>query len=454
MKKGLGNYYTTDQDKDSVKLTLEDLHGCHHILPLVKDKDICIQAGGHVGIFPLFYAKYFREVYTFEPYEPNFEALAENTKEAENIHLSMNALFHRSNREGFLAIPDSSNSGTARISNAGQEITTIALDDIEFNGKVGLIHLDIEGSEYFALAGAEKLISKDKPIIVLENRGHKVGWKSDADCIALLTKFGYVITKRVLNDLVFRPLADNELIPKTIHQIWLGQKPIAERFLKYTETWKKYFPNWEYKLWRDADVAELIAESGLGTFGTDSHNVGACSDIVRYLILKKYGGLYVDTDFECLKPFEQLLTPGCFHYGDAWPGRPSNALIATPPEHKITNLVLDQFKHGLPISISPGIAPTVAATGPECLGRALKYWLGNSQQIMSIKNKDFQVGSLYPGNVVCFNMPSLYPYHFEDTSVSWQTFTVEEFPNALAAHHWGMEWLNSTYKKSSILKVS
>jgi mannosyltransferase OCH1-like enzyme len=36
-------------------------------------------------------------------------------------------------------------------------------------------------------------------------------------------------------------------------------------------------------------------------------NFGEKSDIWRYEILFRLGGVYVDTDFECVRPFDSLL---------------------------------------------------------------------------------------------------------------------------------------------------
>ena len=39
-------------------------------------------------------------------------------------------------------------------------------------------------------------------------------------------------------------------------------------------------------------------------FALEQKILGEKSDIFRYEILYRFGGVYVDTDFECIKPFE------------------------------------------------------------------------------------------------------------------------------------------------------
>jgi mannosyltransferase OCH1-like enzyme len=55
---------------------------------------------------------------------------------------------------------------------------------------------------------------------------------------------------------------------------------------------------WEYKLWTDEEIAKLDMRNR--ALYDQSENFGEKSDIVRLEILYQYGGLYVDTDFECI----------------------------------------------------------------------------------------------------------------------------------------------------------
>jgi mannosyltransferase OCH1-like enzyme len=104
---------------------------------------------------------------------------------------------------------------------------------------------------------------------------------------------------------------NEEKIPKIIHQIWLGSE-LPEKYKSLTKTWIDIHNGWEYKLWTDKDLSE---------FGLDNENfkniknLGTKSDIFRYHIIFKYGGIYADTDFLCLKSFDGLLNYGFFGCG-------------------------------------------------------------------------------------------------------------------------------------------
>jgi len=94
-----------------------------------------------------------------------------------------------------------------------------------------------------------------------------------------------------------------EGIPKIIHQIWLGS-PLPEKYKEWTKSWKKFNPNYEYRLWTDKDIPGLKM-SNMHNFERIT-NYGVRSDIMRYNILNRFGGIYADTDFECLRSFSDF----------------------------------------------------------------------------------------------------------------------------------------------------
>ncbi len=95
------------------------------------------------------------------------------------------------------------------------------------------------------------------------------------------------------------------VIPKIIHQIWVGPKDPPAIFKDSQESLKKYHPDWEYKLWTDEDIPALKLYNQ--KYYDLSTNFGAKADILRYELLYRYGGIYLDVDFICLKPLDVLL---------------------------------------------------------------------------------------------------------------------------------------------------
>ena len=43
----------------------------------------------------------------------------------------------------------------------------------------------------------------------------------------------------------------SQMIPKIIHYCWFGRGPMPQTALDCIESWHKYMPGWEYKLWNE-----------------------------------------------------------------------------------------------------------------------------------------------------------------------------------------------------------
>ena len=58
-------------------------------------------------------------------------------------------------------------------------------------------------------------------------------------------------------------------------------------------------PSWVVRLWTDKDLADFNLTDFLG----GAHKYPQKADILRTEILYRYGGLYVDSDFEAFRPY-------------------------------------------------------------------------------------------------------------------------------------------------------
>jgi mannosyltransferase OCH1-like enzyme len=89
------------------------------------------------------------------------------------------------------------------------------------------------------------------------------------------------------------------MISKILHQIWIGSRPPPVALMA---TWREKNPSYQYKLW---DNARCIA------FGfrnaakiRDMPELCGKADLMRYEILARHGGVYVDADSECVRPLD------------------------------------------------------------------------------------------------------------------------------------------------------
>lgn len=138
------------------------------IIKHVRAKDVCVQAGGHRGLWPKYLAEHFKHVYTFEPHDRNFRFL-QVIATAENI-TAYHAALGDSARMVTLGSgnPARITTGGYRVFNRPGPVPMMRVDDLPLTALDALC-LDIEGAELMALKGAEQSISKYKPLIVVEN---------------------------------------------------------------------------------------------------------------------------------------------------------------------------------------------------------------------------------------------------------------------------------------------
>lgn len=80
----------------------------------------------------------------------------------------------------------------------------------------------------------------------------------------------------------------------------------------YASSWIELNPDYEYRLHDDNDVIAFIKNDFpdyLEAYNKIKYGASK-ADLWRYLIMYKYGGVYVDMDCRCIKPLRQWIDPG------------------------------------------------------------------------------------------------------------------------------------------------
>ncbi len=163
--------------------------------------------------------------------------------------------------------------------------------------------------------------------------------------------------------------SDEARIPKIIHHIWLGS-PLPEKCRILRDTWMKNHPGWEFVLWTDADIEKFGLENKAAYDA--SSNWGEKSDIARYEIVWRHGGLYVDTDYESVKPMDVFHHVVDFYTGIyANNGRGTSAnmtmgmgLIGARAGHPVLRAAIDGIKEGSSGARNNSSSSILARTGP------------------------------------------------------------------------------------------
>jgi len=145
-------------------------------------------------------------------------------------------------------------------------------------------------------------------------------------------------------------------ISKHFNFIWIGPQ-IPERFQGFYDGWKSKHPQFQFTLWDENEILkepELVAalrkirsvyETETGVLPIKRISIATITDIIRYYIMYKYGGIYADMDMECIKPIDKLHTEcqeDCkFLFAGEVVGTPlvkvfasNNNFIIAPPNHK------------------------------------------------------------------------------------------------------------------------
>jgi mannosyltransferase OCH1-like enzyme len=166
------------------------------------------------------------------------------------------------------------------------------------------------------------------------------------------------------------------MIPKLIHQT-AKTADIPESWRPFQQRVRELHPDWTYRLWTDEDnLAFVKAEMPdfVDVFTALPKNIMR-ADVIRYVLMYKLGGLYLDLDYEMLKPFDGLAAYDCVlaleNEGAFGPeSRVGNAFFASAPGHPFFKAVLDELRERPPIG-NPDVE-VLTATGPHFISRVLQ----------------------------------------------------------------------------------
>lgn len=100
-------------------------------------------------------------------------------------------------------------------------------------------------------------------------------------------------------------MQSEQKIPKIIHYCWFGGNPLPDSVKVCIESWKKYCPDYEIMEWNEqnfpVDHNRYVKEA------YEAKKWAFVSDVARLYGLVTFGGIYMDTDVEVLKPLDDLL---------------------------------------------------------------------------------------------------------------------------------------------------
>ncbi|TQE30197.1 glycosyltransferase [Streptomyces ipomoeae] len=222
-------------------------------------------------------------------------------------------------------------------------------------------------------------------------------------------------------------------IPPLIHQTW-KDADLPPAWQDWAESWRLHHPDWGYRLWTDADNRAFLQEHYPWFLPVYDGYPEAImrADAIRYFLLDHFGGVYVDLDFECLRPIDAILDGrelvlGCEPEAHTrlllarqrgFTRIVGNAFIASRPGHPFW---AHAHRHLVGAHKQPG---ALDATGPFFLTRAID----------SAPERD---------TITVVGAEALYP---EVSPYATELFGPQEadYDRAYAVHHWSGSWARDT----------
>lgn len=114
------------------------------------------------------------------------------------------------------------------------------------------------------------------------------------------------------------------MIPKIIHYCWFGGKPLPKSAIKCIKSWRKFFPDYEIKEWNESNFDVNMMTYTREAYAAQKY--AFVSDVARFWILYREGGVYFDTDVEVIAPMNDIIESGPFMgveamdvYEKGWP---------------------------------------------------------------------------------------------------------------------------------------
>ncbi|QBE62524.1 glycosyltransferase family 32 protein [Pseudoduganella lutea] len=99
------------------------------------------------------------------------------------------------------------------------------------------------------------------------------------------------------------------MIPKTIHYCWFGNGEMSVLHKRCIATWKRYCPDYEFVLWNESNSN---IDNDYCREAIKQRKWAFVADWVRFDVLARHGGIYLDTDVELLRSLDEIAAmSGC-----------------------------------------------------------------------------------------------------------------------------------------------
>lgn len=213
-------------------------------------------------------------------------------------------------------------------------------------------------------------------------------------------------------------------IPHIIHYCWFGGSPKPELVTNCIETWRKYFPNWEIKEWNEDNYD--INKVAYTKEAYEAKKWAFVADYARFDVLYQYGGIYLDTDVEFLKPLpDQYLELDGFTGFECTGIVAPGLIFAVKKGFPIVEDILNQYRKEHFEIRKDGIYKTVNLHVTEVLEN---NGLRRDNTLQTIENL-----TVFPAEYFCGYDTDIHEPDITDNTICW--------------HHYFASWSDETVKE-------
>lgn len=120
------------------------------------------------------------------------------------------------------------------------------------------------------------------------------------------------------------------MIPKKIHYCWFGDNPMSVLNQRCIASWRRLCPDYELIIWNEnnADIDNEYCRQAI-----KQKKWAFVADWVRFDVLHKHGGIYLDTDVELIQGLDALLVTDALQAARESDDIIGTAFIAAPAGH-------------------------------------------------------------------------------------------------------------------------
>ena len=216
-------------------------------------------------------------------------------------------------------------------------------------------------------------------------------------------------------------------IPKIIHYCWVGGNPKPQSVLYCIESWKRCCPDYEIREWNETNYDFTKNEYMHQAY--EAKKWGFVPDYARLDIIYEHGGIYLDTDVEMVRSFDELLENECFfgfeNTGDGEYFVNCGHGFGAVPRHEAVKQTRDLYEH-LTFTNDDGSLNMLASP----------YYTTQSLRQMGLvqENRDQELSGvqIYASDVLC-------PKNF-------RTGQMVKTPRTVSIHHFTASWVDEKIK--------